>query len=121
MSNTDVLNEVKVFEKLSSDAFLVQIYGHGWLPHSDHYIDMELCSFNLDTWIRNNTARGRTLSAINASIANMPESHGRLRSEGWELLEELLSIIFQIIRGLSIVHDHKLIHRGFEPEKWYVF
>jgi hypothetical protein len=120
-SNKDILNEVKVFAKLSesgkgSSYNLVQIYGHGWLPHSNYYLDMELCSFNLDTWIRVTKGPDRTLSTVSAKpTSSLKPIHPSDDSERWELLEESLSIIIQIASGLGQLHNHELIHRDLNP------
>ena len=77
---------------------------------------MELCSFNLDTWIRVTKRPDRMLRTMSAeptaSLKSILESDD---SERWELLEESLSIILQITWGLNQLHGHKLIHRDLNP------
>ena len=80
---------------------------------------MELCSFNLDTWIRVTNRPDRMLRTLSPEPVtvyskSIVESLAD-DSERWELLEESLSIILQITWGLNQLHGHKLIHRDLNP------
>ena len=115
MTISDILDEAQTIKKLYAQqhGLLIKILAHDWLPlSSDYYIDMELCAYNLDHWIRNN----ENLYSIDGSVIQ-PSSyeHRCWASALIDLLEDVLFIMTQIISGLCYIHECQLVHRDLNP------
>ena len=94
--------------------YLIEILEHGWLPQfSDYYIDMELCAYNLDAWIRNNEPVLDPSNSVMQDILSY--EYDLWRSELGELLDEIMIIMLQIAKGLELIHSCKLVHRDLNP------
>jgi serine/threonine protein kinase len=119
----DIQNEIRAIEILSQNSndqraeHVVAVLEHGWLPRSaDYYVDMEICAYSLDAWIRNNEPLLSHIRSIPPPL--LPR---RLQSEFDDLREEAVSIVVQISKGLSFVHTQKLIHRDLNPRNSTIF
>lgn len=85
---------------------MVQVLAHGWLPQSsDYYVDIELCTYNLAAWIRNNKRPYKEVEILNYFTFCLG------RSELSGLSEELVDIMLHIALGLKYLHRCKIVHR----------
>jgi serine/threonine protein kinase len=96
----DIDNEVRAVTKLcqSSHPNIVPVLRLGQLlPDSVlHYIDMELCSVSLESYM-----------AKQEAVADLPR---------WERTkEQILNIYVQIVDGLVFIHKHGEAHRDLSP------
>ena len=112
----DILSEIQAIDKLYKShrpKRLIRILEHAWLPRStDYYMDMELCAYNLDAWIRNN------MPLYQMKRSDMDTSSYRYRlwdSDLGDMLEDGLIIMLDISKGLEFIHRCKLVHRDLNP------
>jgi serine/threonine protein kinase len=96
----DIDNEVRAVTKLcqSSHPNIVPVLRLGQLlPDSVlHYIDMELCSVSLESYMNRREA-----------VADLPR---------WENQpKRILDIYAQIVDGLIFIHEHGEVHRDLSP------
>ena len=81
VTTSDILSEAQTIKKLywKQHPYLIKILGHDWLPlSSDYYVDMELCAYNLDHWIRNN----ESLYSIDGNEIQRPSYEHHFRASG---------------------------------------
>jgi serine/threonine protein kinase len=96
----DIDNEIRAATRLcqSSHPNIVPVLRLGQLiPDSIlHYIDMELCSVSLESYM-----------AKQEAVADLPR---------WERTkEQILNIYVQIVDGLDFIHEHGEAHRDLSP------
>lgn len=98
---TDIDNEIRAVNKLckSSHPNIVQVLGLGQLrPDSTwFYIDMELCSISLETYMN-----------ADESLASLP----KWVSESLQICD----IFTQILNGLAFIHENGEVHRDLSPQ-----
>ena len=89
---------------------MIHVYGHGSLPESrsQFFIDMELCSFNLRTYIDNPTKC--------VSDPKMPPGHRVQSVPSRTIPATIWDIMKQISSGVAFMHDHNHVHRDIKPE-----
>jgi serine/threonine protein kinase len=118
---SDILSEAQTIKKLYRipHMHLIKILGHDWLPlSSDYYVDMELCAYNLEHWIRNN----ESLYSIDGSIIQRSSYEDLCWASGlMDLLEDGLVIMMRILSGLNYIHECHLVHRDLNPRNGKVF
>jgi serine/threonine protein kinase len=83
---------------------IVAVLSYGKLSHgSFYYMDMELCDFNLGTYIYSNPTQGETV------LLPMVDDYSKDRvSQIWLIMEA-------ITNGISFIHERKYIHRDLKP------
>lgn len=109
ITQTDVDNEFRAVKKLclSSHPNIVQIYQLGLLKKNEplYFIDMELCDFTLEHYLRG----AETVSHV--------DSLDTIRSEGpARLADEIYSIAEDITNGLIFIHGLGEVHRDLSPQ-----
>jgi serine/threonine protein kinase len=95
-------NELRAIKKLCDGTHknIVKVFEFGELPDLSHvFIDMELCSLNLDQYNKSI----RTTILVHHSALNMR-------------IDEIWSIIAQIADGLAFIHKQHEIHRDLKPQ-----
>jgi serine/threonine protein kinase len=95
-------NELRVIRKLCNGSHknIIAVYGFGELSQSSYYfIDMELCSMNLDHY--NKSVRATIL--VHDSVSSLRTEH-------------IWDISSQIADGLAFIHGHHEIHRDLKPQ-----
>jgi serine/threonine protein kinase len=83
---------------------LIAVYGHGWLPSGNYYIDMEVCDFTLHEYIR-----GTNLIVTWDDIVplRVQEKRGPY---------DIMRITEDIALGLNFLHGHDMVHRDLKPD-----
>jgi len=108
MTKEDIANEIKAVTQLCAEGVhknIVAVLNHGWLKSSPYYfIDMELCDFNLETFIYN-IDFDRFKSDFETTGKSMEEVR----------LGNLWTITIDIVRGLHFIHGHGQVHRDLKP------
>jgi len=97
-----VRNELRAIKKLCNGTHknIIKVFEFGDLPDSSHaYIDMELCSLNLDQY--NQCIRGTIF--VHHSVRDTR-------------VGEIWSIVVQIADGLAFIHQQREIHRDLKPQ-----
>jgi serine/threonine protein kinase len=84
---------------------IIKVFGYGELRNSTyHFIDMELCDFDLKEYIdsrRQIETHPRVQEALGA--------HSELHSFGvWNIMR-------QIANGVAFIHSHREVHRDLKP------
>jgi len=95
-------NELRAIKKLCDGGHknIIKVFDFGELPDASHiFIDMELCSLNLDEYNKSL----RTAFVVHESISS-------LRSE------QIWDIIIQIADALAFIHGHHEVHRDLKPQ-----
>ena len=95
-------NELRAIKKLCDGTHrnIIKVFEFGDLPDGSHaFIDMELCSLNLDQYNKSI----RTTILVHPLASNMR-------------IGEIWSIITQIADGLAFIHGHHEIHRDLKPQ-----
>ena len=75
--------------------------GYGRLVDNSYYIDMELCRWNLDEYIRDQSSEKRPTSVRNL-IRSLKD-------------KQIWSIMKQIASGVNHIHSHNQVHRDLKP------
>ncbi len=73
-----------------------------------YFIDMELCDFNLDVYIRRNFPqhlRGRVRQFLEVEKLTVEEKRG-----------QILGVLRDIIAGVEYIHSEGEIHRDLKPQ-----
>ena len=117
LSTNDILEEVQaavLFDTSGGHKNIVALLRHGWFPGNVYYyIDMELCSFNLDDFIRGGLTDSddikRLLGKALDSWIISQESKAQLK------FETLISIMSQISCGMEFIHNCNAVHRDLKP------
>lgn len=94
----DVLNELRTLQRLhdaGEHPNIVSVYGHGKLRDNFYFIDMELCSYDLEAHLYN---RGLGNEARN-----------------WLNMLEICGIMENISSGLTFMHRFYQVHRDLKP------
>jgi serine/threonine protein kinase len=79
---------------------------HGWLSGSPYYfIDMELCDFNLDTYI---------YGPIPIDILSI-YMFGHGGAESIKNPAQVSKILEDVAHGLDYIHSHDYVHRDLKP------
>jgi serine/threonine protein kinase len=116
VTRSDILIEAQMITRLYKKElhpFLIKILAHNWLPlSSDYYVDMELCAYNLDYWIRNNQS---VYSIDSGAVQRSSYEYLCWTSGLMDLLEDSLAIMVQILSGLTYIHKCQLVHRDLNP------
>jgi serine/threonine protein kinase len=95
-------NELRAIKKLcdGTHKHIIKVLEFGDLPDSSHaFIDMELCSLNLDQYNK----------SIRTTILVHPSTSTVRTVEIW-------SIIAQVADGLAFIHKQREIHRDLKPQ-----
>ena len=104
-----VSNEVRALLKFCHPAThsnIITILRHGPLANSTYYfIDMELCDFNLNTYIEELW----TPTPDDERLGFLPDEPNRRMRYVW-------TIMSQIASGVTHIHSHKVIHRDLKPQ-----
>ena len=103
----DIANEVKAITKLcpaDGHKNIVAVLKHGWLKRSPFYfIDMELCDFNLETYIHGSWS---------------PDSDSKAKAR--DPLRDSWFIMMDIVSGLHFIHNNGHVHRDLKPRNGIV-
>jgi serine/threonine protein kinase len=102
VTDEDIRNELRALDKLCTHHVdnIVRLLRHDFLPQSVfYYIDMELCSFNLEDYIQGGWPNGFGVKSHFASRAILVI---------WEILGD-------IAKGLAFIHSLKEVHRDLKP------
>jgi serine/threonine protein kinase len=106
----EILNEVSAIQKLYDEKQhenLVTIIHHGWFTQSSMYfIDMELCRFNLDEYIKNEVEPDIFLSDNPRLLGVIFQERNLCHT--WDIMEQICS-------GLHFIHSCKQVHRDLKP------
>src|SRR5579859_1294333 len=115
VTNEDIEREVDVIESLC--AFpkhdnLLEIFGHGWLAgtSSMYYIDMELCVYNLEDYIK-----VENISVLESIPPKQPTA------KLFKALKRMMGILQQISNGLSYIHNKSQVHGDLKPTNGMIF
>jgi hypothetical protein len=95
-------NELRAIKKLcnGTNKNIIKVFEFGNLSDTSHaFIDMELCSHNLDQYNQSI----RTIVLVHPSARNMR-------------IADILSIVMQIANGLTFIHQQREIHRDLKPQ-----
>jgi len=109
----DIQNELDAVKTLCRDNLhdnLVHVYGHGGLPEarSQFFIDMELCSFNLRTYIYDpEKCVSDTTLPPGYRVESIPSRS--IPANIWDIMK-------QISEGVAFMHNHNHVHRDIKPE-----
>jgi serine/threonine protein kinase len=100
-------NEVRAMGKLATGAHenIIKIFGFGELQNSTyHYIDMELCDFDLKEYI-DNRHQFESQSRVLGAFMDQGEKHS----------VDVWNIMRQIANGVAFIHSHREVHRDLKP------
>ena len=94
---------------------IVSVLGHDWLRYSLnlYYIDMELCDFSLQDYIKyqNNIAPTVPVEIrTNSAPVTVQKNCSAI-----ERTQNMWTIGIHIARGLEFMHSNKLVHRDLKP------
>jgi len=101
----DIQNEVHAVLKLcrpGSPKSIVAVLGHGNIPPSYYFIDMELCDINLESYIQCAETRKRLPPLSDSSLQ-------------WTKMVQLWDLMEDIASGIAFIHSEKEIHRDLKP------
>ena len=118
VSDRDIRNEAHIVSSIQESGGhenIIRILDHGWLKRSVnvYFIDMELCDFTLDDYIR-------TMNS-NESSFDIDQRNSftfALVSKNCSLPEKWLNtwtIGSHIARGLEFMHTQNQVHRDLKP------
>lgn len=102
ITEDDIRNEIRALDKLCTHYVdnIVRVLRHDFLPQSVfYYIDMELCEFNLEDFIREGWPDGPVVG---------PRFASREIFVVWNILRD-------IMKGLAFIHNLKEVHRDMKP------
>ena len=103
---TDIDNEIRAVTKLckSGHANIVQVFEFGLLKDDSawHFIDMELCDFTLENYIRGD----ETPPLLSWEQVKLQKLFHTTISD----------INGQILEGLIFIHGHREVHRDLSPQ-----
>ena len=87
---------------------IIELYGDGELRNSTyHFIDMELCDFDLKEYIDSKLhTEGHT---------RVPKISTNYNQSSWLGASEIWKIISQIANGVAFIHNHREVHRDLKP------
>jgi serine/threonine protein kinase len=84
---------------------VVAVLRQGQFPSAFHYIDMELCDLNLETYIK---CEWTPLIHQRMPFFTFDLPHRMRLSQAWEIME-------CITNGVSYIHTNREIHRDLKP------
>ena len=89
---------------------LVQVYSHGWLPQDStlYFVDMELCAYNLESYIHSQKTESSCLRHRENS-----------RAQFLKQTKVILQIAAQIATALGYIHGLKEVHRNLKPKNGF--
>jgi serine/threonine protein kinase len=101
----DINNEMRAVVSLcmshNPHKNIITVFQCGCLTPPWYYIDMELCEYNLEVWIR----RRMDENGKNPSTSSTEQSR----------MAQIWGIMLDIIRGVMYIHQQNQIHRGLKP------
>lgn len=111
MTFEDVRNELRAIGKLCNpggNSNILSVFGWGMLPDSPYcFIDMELCDFNLETYILREWEPSMEVTVPDfTNFEHLKPSHK---------LAQLLTIMRDIANGVAFIHLLDEIHRDLKP------
>ena len=91
---------------------IVLILRHGWLPENDlfYFVDMELCSYNLEQYIQTGNTDLMHCIAPGEEALNFRKR-----------LTNTLLIALQIVKGLVAIHASNKVHKDLKPSNGNFF
>lgn len=115
----DIEKEARVissFQANSGHRNIVKILGQGWVKSSFNYyfIDMELCEFTLNDYIKYHRDSEPLLVAKN-SIDSLYPAFAEQGTSMMSRMHNVWAIGEQIACGLEFMHQHGLVHRDLKP------
>lgn len=83
---------------------LIKVLRHGWLPTAEYYyIDMEICDFDLHTYIY----EGDNCTVTrDGTPVHLQQKRGPY---------DIVKIAGQIAKGIEFIHNHNKVHRDLKP------
>ena len=120
ISEEEVENEARVIDRLrqlGGHPNIVQVLRHDWLPESFkrwYYIDMELCAFSLQDYIRQHNHYPNDPSSLEFDADKAPVVLGPNYSPTAKMLN-MWTIGTHIVSALRYLHEKSLVHRDLKP------
>ena len=91
---------------------IVKFLRHGWFPDQSYfYIDLQLCDFNLEEHIRNDSAWASAVPTSDVTKSKFSLKDGQTSRK----FDEIMDIIQQLARGVKFLHSQNAIHRDLKP------
>ena len=120
ISQEEVENEVRVIDRLrqlGGHPNIVQVLRHDWLPQSFqswYYIDMELCAFSLQDYIRRHNQYPVDPASLKFDEDKAPVVLGPNHSPTEKMLN-MWTVGTHIVSALRYLHEKSLVHRDLKP------
>jgi len=114
LSEEEIQNEIRVVNKLCLESVahenVVAVYRHGNLVNSPavYFFDMELCEFNLETYIPH---LWEPTSLEKLTLVDQSPLIVKLESR----IKYIWAIMCQIAKGVAFIHQQKEVHRDLKP------
>lgn len=115
LTKEDIDNELHAVSNIcrSPHRNIVAVLKFGKLPNSHyHFLDMEFCDFNLDSYILRNWHE-----SVKQKVPYFVEVDNSLRSGTGEIYE----ILRDITTGVEYIHSHGYVHRDMKPQNSIFF
>jgi serine/threonine protein kinase len=109
----EIQNEIRAILKVCCEGGthqnVVTVFRHGVLQPSGHvFIDMELCAFNLETYLQ-------TLWKPSREEEFEMRETGIVKVDGHLRMRYIWVIMIQIASGIAFIHQQKEVHRDLKP------
>jgi serine/threonine protein kinase len=112
ITEDDIDHEVEIIKQLctTGHVHIVNILQHDWLNSKYHFIDMELCSINLEDYIS-----GRSNHSELPDLKHEPVFVSRDCSKAIRM-SNIFTIFNHIVQGVAFIHEQQYSHRDLKPQ-----